>query len=170
MILINTAEFPPRWSSSSSPRWWRGGRFNLFITEAMKRLEHPPPPRWKWWSRPSMFCLLFRCFSVVFLLMLTFLFLTPRSSSLLVSTPPPPVFTGEQLALLQYRLSMSSMPYQPHAPPGSATLHTYQVLLPFHLAPRLLKVNLQSVASVHDASLTQQSLQVSCFWRESCKN
>ncbi|XP_069570213.1 sphingomyelin phosphodiesterase 4 isoform X4 [Brachyistius frenatus] len=31
-----------------------------------------------------------------------------------------------QLALLQYRLSMSSMPCQPHAPPGSGTLHTYQ--------------------------------------------
>uniref|UniRef100_A0AAQ5XJK6 Sphingomyelin phosphodiesterase 4 n=1 Tax=Amphiprion ocellaris TaxID=80972 RepID=A0AAQ5XJK6_AMPOC len=37
-----------------------------------------------------------------------------------------------KLALLQYRLSMSSMPYQPYAPPGSGTLHTYQVLLPFH--------------------------------------
>ncbi|XP_067442303.1 sphingomyelin phosphodiesterase 4 isoform X2 [Thunnus thynnus] len=42
-----------------------------------------------------------------------------------------------QLALLQYRLSMSSMPCQPHAPPGSGTLHTYQVLLPFHSAPAL---------------------------------
>ncbi|KAM4612961.1 sphingomyelin phosphodiesterase 4 isoform 2-T2 [Polymixia lowei] len=42
-----------------------------------------------------------------------------------------------QLALLQYRLSMSSMPCQPHAPPGSGTLHTYQVLLPFHSAPGL---------------------------------
>uniref|UniRef100_A0A3Q2PWF3 Sphingomyelin phosphodiesterase 4 n=1 Tax=Fundulus heteroclitus TaxID=8078 RepID=A0A3Q2PWF3_FUNHE len=31
-----------------------------------------------------------------------------------------------QLALLQYRLSMSSMPCQPHAPPGSGTFHTYQ--------------------------------------------
>uniref|UniRef100_A0A3P8U5J7 Sphingomyelin phosphodiesterase 4 n=1 Tax=Amphiprion percula TaxID=161767 RepID=A0A3P8U5J7_AMPPE len=31
-----------------------------------------------------------------------------------------------KLALLQYRLSMSSMPYQPYAPPGSGTLHTYQ--------------------------------------------
>nr|XP_046241021.1 sphingomyelin phosphodiesterase 4 isoform X2 [Scatophagus argus] len=31
-----------------------------------------------------------------------------------------------QLALLQYRLSMSSMPCQPHVPPGSGTLHTYQ--------------------------------------------
>ncbi|XP_032405638.1 sphingomyelin phosphodiesterase 4 isoform X2 [Xiphophorus hellerii] len=39
-----------------------------------------------------------------------------------------------QLALLQYRLSMSSMPCQPLAPPGSGTLHTYQVLLPFHSA------------------------------------
>ncbi|XP_055364884.1 sphingomyelin phosphodiesterase 4 isoform X2 [Betta splendens] len=37
-----------------------------------------------------------------------------------------------QLALLQYRLSMSSTPCQPHVPPGSGTLHTYQVLLPFH--------------------------------------
>ncbi|XP_051933138.1 sphingomyelin phosphodiesterase 4 isoform X2 [Hippocampus zosterae] len=31
-----------------------------------------------------------------------------------------------KLALLQYRLSMSSMPCQPHIPPGSGTLHTYQ--------------------------------------------
>ncbi|XP_068450060.1 sphingomyelin phosphodiesterase 4 isoform X2 [Clinocottus analis] len=31
-----------------------------------------------------------------------------------------------QLALLQYRLSMSSTPCQPSAPPGSGTLHTYQ--------------------------------------------
>ncbi|XP_061642315.1 sphingomyelin phosphodiesterase 4 isoform X2 [Phyllopteryx taeniolatus] len=31
-----------------------------------------------------------------------------------------------KLALLQYRLSMSSMPCQPHSPPGSGTLHTYQ--------------------------------------------
>ncbi|XP_005740968.1 sphingomyelin phosphodiesterase 4, partial [Pundamilia nyererei] len=42
-----------------------------------------------------------------------------------------------KLALLQYRLSMSSMPCQPHAPPGSGTLHTYQVLLPFHSPPPL---------------------------------
>nr|XP_057911519.1 sphingomyelin phosphodiesterase 4 isoform X1 [Doryrhamphus excisus] len=31
-----------------------------------------------------------------------------------------------KLALLQYRLSMSSMPCQPHVPSGSGTLHTYQ--------------------------------------------
>ncbi|XP_076602193.1 sphingomyelin phosphodiesterase 4 isoform X1 [Chaetodon auriga] len=42
-----------------------------------------------------------------------------------------------KLALLQYRLSMSSMPCQPHAPPGSGNLHTYQVLLPFHSPPPL---------------------------------
>lgn len=42
-----------------------------------------------------------------------------------------------KLALLQYRLSMSSMPCLPHAPPGSGTLHTYQVLLPFHSPPPL---------------------------------
>ncbi|KAM6985957.1 LOW QUALITY PROTEIN: sphingomyelin phosphodiesterase 4 [Aplochiton taeniatus] len=36
-----------------------------------------------------------------------------------------------KLALLQYRLSMSSMLCQPAAPPGSGTLHSYQVLLPF---------------------------------------
>ncbi|KAM4583253.1 sphingomyelin phosphodiesterase 4 isoform 1-T1 [Fundulus diaphanus] len=42
-----------------------------------------------------------------------------------------------KLALLQYRLSMSSMPCQPHAPPGSGTFHTYQVLLPFHSPPAL---------------------------------
>ncbi|XP_072307882.1 sphingomyelin phosphodiesterase 4 isoform X2 [Eucyclogobius newberryi] len=42
-----------------------------------------------------------------------------------------------QLALLQYRISMSSMPCQPHAPPGSGSLHTYQVLLPFHSPPPL---------------------------------
>uniref|UniRef100_A0A8C1FCZ7 Sphingomyelin phosphodiesterase 4 n=1 Tax=Cyprinus carpio carpio TaxID=630221 RepID=A0A8C1FCZ7_CYPCA len=41
-----------------------------------------------------------------------------------------------KLALLQYRLSMSSMLCQPPAPPGSGTLHTYQVLLPFHSVPR----------------------------------
>ncbi|KAM9758854.1 LOW QUALITY PROTEIN: sphingomyelin phosphodiesterase 4 [Menidia menidia] len=40
-----------------------------------------------------------------------------------------------KLALLQYRLSMSSSPCPPHAPPGSGTLHTHQVLLPFHSAP-----------------------------------
>lgn len=50
----------------------------------------------------------------------------------------PLVVTSEQLALLQYRLSMSSMPCQPHAPPGSGTLHTYQVLLPFNSPPPLL--------------------------------
>lgn len=77
------------------------------------------------------------------------------SCSLLTSLdtflPPPPlphcsflwsslsllVVLREQLALLQYRLSMSSMPCQPHAPPGSGTLHTYQVLLPFHSPPPL---------------------------------
>ncbi|KAE8298910.1 Sphingomyelin phosphodiesterase 4 [Larimichthys crocea] len=32
---------------------------------------------------------------------------------------------------------MSSMPCQPYAPPGSGTLHTYQVLLPFHSPPPL---------------------------------
>ncbi|XP_061730957.1 sphingomyelin phosphodiesterase 4 isoform X2 [Nerophis ophidion] len=42
-----------------------------------------------------------------------------------------------QLALLQYRLSMSSMPCQPHVPSGSGTLHTYQVLKPFHSPPPL---------------------------------
>ncbi|XP_047203910.1 sphingomyelin phosphodiesterase 4 isoform X1 [Girardinichthys multiradiatus] len=31
-----------------------------------------------------------------------------------------------KLAVLQYRLSMSSLPCQPHAPPGSGTFHTYQ--------------------------------------------
>lgn len=81
------------------------------------------------------------------------------TSSLLTGAPPPPcvvvfpaphlplplVVTGEQLALLQYRLSMSSMPCQPLAPPGSGTLHTYQVLLPFHSPSALwglLDVNL----------------------------
>lgn len=48
-----------------------------------------------------------------------------------------------QLALLQYRLSMSSMLCQPLTPPGSGTLHTYQVLFPFHSIPLgLLEVNL----------------------------
>ncbi|XP_034725344.1 sphingomyelin phosphodiesterase 4-like [Etheostoma cragini] len=42
-----------------------------------------------------------------------------------------------KLALLQYRLSMSSVPSQPYAPPGSGTRHTYQVLLPFHSPPPL---------------------------------
>ena len=67
--------------------------------------------------------------------------------SLVPPLPPPPCvvlfllvpggFWGIQLALLQYRLCMSSMPCQPHPPPGSGTLHTYQVLLPFHSAPPL---------------------------------
>lgn len=48
-----------------------------------------------------------------------------------------------QLALLQYRLSMSSMLCQPLTPPGSGTLDTYQVLFPFHSIPLgLLEVNL----------------------------
>lgn len=67
------------------------------------------------------------------------------SSFLFIIFLSPLVVTGEQLALLQYRLSMSSMPCQPHAPPGSGTLHTYQVLLPFHSPPPLwglLEVNL----------------------------
>ncbi|XP_068598527.1 sphingomyelin phosphodiesterase 4 [Brachionichthys hirsutus] len=42
-----------------------------------------------------------------------------------------------KLALLQHRLSMSSMPCRPHVPPGSGTLHTYQVLSPFHSPPPL---------------------------------
>ncbi|XP_029948276.1 sphingomyelin phosphodiesterase 4-like isoform X1 [Salarias fasciatus] len=47
-----------------------------------------------------------------------------------------------KLALLQYRLSMSSgtsgVPLPPPAPPpGPGSLHTYQVLLPFHSAPAL---------------------------------
>nr|XP_054589398.1 sphingomyelin phosphodiesterase 4 isoform X3 [Nothobranchius furzeri] len=42
-----------------------------------------------------------------------------------------------KLALLQYRLSMSSMLCQPLAPPGSGPLHTYQVFLPFLSAPPL---------------------------------
>lgn len=46
-----------------------------------------------------------------------------------------------QLALLQYRLNMSSMLCQSPAPPGSETLHTYQVLLPFHSG--FLEVNLR---------------------------
>lgn len=46
-----------------------------------------------------------------------------------------------QLALLQYRLNMSSMLCQPPAPPGSGTLQTYQVLLPFHSG--FLEVNLR---------------------------
>lgn len=84
----------------------------------------------------------------------------PPSLSLFAAVPPPSfvliflaflsllVVTGEQLALLQYRLSMSSMPCQPHAPPGSGTLHTYQVLLPFHSPPPLwglLEVNISQL-------------------------
>ncbi|KAM9859546.1 sphingomyelin phosphodiesterase 4 isoform 2-T2 [Aulostomus maculatus] len=56
-----------------------------------------------------------------------------------------------KLALLQYRLSMSSTPYQAHAPPGSGTLHTYQE--PFSpseehvLAVRLLVKHLHAFAN-----------------------
>lgn len=65
------------------------------------------------------------------------------SSSLLV-------VTADQLVLLQYRLSMSSLLYQPQAPPGSGTHHTYQVLLPYNSALPpwgLLEVKLGSVGS-----------------------
>lgn len=64
-----------------------------------------------------------------------------------------------KLALLQYRLSMSSMPCQPHAPPGSGTLHTYQVLLPFHSPPPLwglLEVNLSHSSSQSRLLLSYQ--------------
>lgn len=54
----------------------------------------------------------------------------------LFSFPSTRLWWVLQLALLQYRLSMSSMLCQPPAPPGSGTLHTYQVLLPFHSVPR----------------------------------
>lgn len=90
---------------------------------------------------PASSFLLLSCSPFSCLLFLTLLSPHPSSSP---SPCLPLVATGEQLALLQYRLSMSSMPCQPHAPPGSGTLHTYQVLLPFHSPPPLwglLEVN-----------------------------
>lgn len=107
--------------------------------------------------------LLFSRIPSSFLLFLPYCHYSP--SSVFAVVPPPPfvvlsfllliflsplVVTVEQLALLQYRLSMSSMPCQPHAPPGSGTLHTYQVLLPFHSPPPLwglLEVNLNQLRS-----------------------
>lgn len=59
------------------------------------------------------------------------------------------VVLGEQLALLQYRLSMSSMPSQPQAPPNSGTHHSYQVHYPFNSAlPHwgFMEVKLDAVA------------------------
>lgn len=119
-----------------------------------------------WMFLDTCFSLVALCFflsSHVFLPPATFFYPLPHPSLIvaflplpfcpvlfLISSPSPSpalVVTGEQLALLQYRLSMSSMPCQPHAPPGSGTLHTYQVLLPFHTPPPLwglLEVNLQS--------------------------
>lgn len=63
-------------------------------------------------------------------------FLPPHCVPLLPPRPSTCLWWVLQLALLQYRLSMSSMLCQPPAPPGSGTLHTYQVLLPFHSVPR----------------------------------
>uniref|UniRef100_A0A673MWS1 Sphingomyelin phosphodiesterase 4 n=1 Tax=Sinocyclocheilus rhinocerous TaxID=307959 RepID=A0A673MWS1_9TELE len=66
-----------------------------------------------------------------------------------------------KLALLQYRLSMSSMLCQPPAPPGSGTLHTYQE--PFTpseehvLVVRLLVKHLHAFSS----SLKQESISSS---------
>ncbi|XP_050948519.1 sphingomyelin phosphodiesterase 4 isoform X1 [Labeo rohita] len=66
-----------------------------------------------------------------------------------------------KLALLQYRLSMSSMLCQPPAPPGSGTLHTYQE--PFTpseehvLVVRLLIKHLHAFSS----SLKQESISSS---------
>lgn len=55
----------------------------------------------------------------------------PLSPPLLCLCPPlPPVIVMGvllQLALLQYRLNMSSMPCQPPALPGPGSHHTYQV-------------------------------------------
>lgn len=69
-------------------------------------------------------------------------FFPPSSPPLCVPPPSlPTLWWVLQLALLQYRLNMSSMLCQPPAPPGSGTLHTYQVLLPFHSG--FLEVNLR---------------------------
>uniref|UniRef100_A0A671R6B2 Sphingomyelin phosphodiesterase 4 n=1 Tax=Sinocyclocheilus anshuiensis TaxID=1608454 RepID=A0A671R6B2_9TELE len=63
-----------------------------------------------------------------------------------------------KLALLQYRLSMSSMLCQPPAPPGSGTLHTYQEpFMPSEehvLVVRLLVKHLHAFSS----SLKQESI------------
>lgn len=90
-------------------------------------------------------CLCFPfCFSLVHLLLLLLLLLPlpPSSSFIFFSSFPsssfcssssssPWWFWADQLALLQYRLSLSSVGSPAPPPPGSGTLHTYQVLLPF---------------------------------------
>uniref|UniRef100_A0A096MAV9 Sphingomyelin phosphodiesterase 4 n=1 Tax=Poecilia formosa TaxID=48698 RepID=A0A096MAV9_POEFO len=106
----------------------------------------------------SSFCLLL-CFFLLNIFGQMFLCgCSPSGAPPPLSVPPsprvPPVPhppSGEQLALLQYRLSMSSMPCQPLAPPGSGTLHTYQE--PFNpseehvLVVRLLVKHLHAFSS-----------------------
>lgn len=104
--------------------------------------------------------LLLSCSPFSCLLFLTLLSPHPSSSP---SPCLPLVATGEQLALLQYRLSMSSMPCQPHAPPGSGTLHTYQVLLPFHSPPPLW-----GLLEVNHSHYRSQSRPLLCYWPALC--
>lgn len=105
-----------------------------------------------------------------FLFLLTLLIVPPRSRlssgvPLHPLWPPPrprpPGGPGQQLALLQYRLSMSSLLCHPQAPPGSGTHHTYQVLYPFNSAPPiwgLLEVKPAAVAPVKATSLWTERL------------
>ncbi|KAF6722524.1 Sphingomyelin phosphodiesterase 4 [Oryzias melastigma] len=64
-----------------------------------------------------------------------------------------------KLALLQYRLSLSSMPSQPHAPPGSGTLHTYQE--PFSPSEELVLVVRLLVKHLHAFSNSLKPEQAS---------
>ncbi|KAM6927700.1 sphingomyelin phosphodiesterase 4 [Xenentodon cancila] len=64
-----------------------------------------------------------------------------------------------KLALLQYRLSMSSMPCHPHAPPGSGTLHTYQE--PFSPTEEHVLVVRLLVKHLHAFSNSQKPEQLS---------
>lgn len=92
------------------------------------------------WNALFPFFLSIVIFTFLLVSSLLFLFLSLLSSVVCVFLLPT-LWWVLQLALLQYRLNMSSMLYQPPAPPGSGTLHTYQVLLPFHSG--FLEVNLR---------------------------
>lgn len=87
---------------------------SLLFTSFSSPFLHPSPP-----STLSII------FHLLFLLTVLLLSFCSYSSS------SPWWFWADQLALLQYRLSLSSVGSPAPPPPGSGTLHTYQVLLPF---------------------------------------